>query len=57
MSIESIESKLTIFPEDKLESLLNSPKQIKNITTVAQLSQRIKKKGHFPNYILILARL
>lgn len=55
MSIESIESELTIFPEYKLEPLLNSLK-LKSIIILARLSQEVKK-GNFSKYFVVLIML
>lgn len=57
MSIDSIESELNTFPGGKLDSLVNYPKQIRNVTIFAHVLKIIKKKAHFSNYFISLLEL
>ena len=44
----SLESELNTSPKGKLDSLVNFPRQIRNITIFAKVLQEIKKEGNFP---------
>lgn len=52
----SLKSELNTFPEGELDSLVNFPRQVINITIFAQVLQGIKKEGNFSKLCHALSR-